>query len=77
MSSALADAVKVALDLPVHQRLALANFLLESTDPEPDPAIEAVWDEEIRERIRAIDEGRAIGVSHDEVMRQADELLNS
>jgi hypothetical protein len=77
MPSALADAVKVVLELPVHQQRALANFLLDSNEAEVDPAVEAVWDKEIQARIRAIDEGRAIGVSRAEVMRQADEILNS
>jgi hypothetical protein len=61
----------------VHQRLALANFLLETTDGEADPSVEAAWDTELQARIRAIDEGRAVGVPLEEVMRQADQLLDS
>ena len=43
--------------LPLRQRLALAESLLESADTAADPEAEAAWDAEIRDRIRAIDKG--------------------
>jgi len=36
-----------------------------------DPAIEAVWEEEIFARIQAIDNGSAVGVPYEEVLRAA------
>jgi putative addiction module component (TIGR02574 family) len=76
MPQAFEEILKGAMDLPRRQRLALAGFLLESFDEEEDSDVQAAWDDEIRARIRAIDEGRAVGVPLDEVMRQAEEILS-
>ena len=55
--------------------LALAEFLLESADAATDPEAEAAWDSEIRDRIRAIDEGRVTGIAYEDVMRVAEQRL--
>ena len=71
----LEQVTKEAMDLPPRQKLALAGFLLESTEAAADPEAEAAWDSEIRDRIRAIDEGRVAGVSYEDVMRSAEARL--
>ena len=63
------------MDLPPRQKLALAEFSLESADAAADPDAEAAWDAEIRDRIRAIDEGRVTGVAYADVMRAAESRL--
>ena len=75
MPATLEQVTKEAMDLPPRQKLALAEFLLESADAATDPEAETVWDSEIRDRIRAIDEGRVIGVPYEEVMRSAEARL--
>jgi hypothetical protein len=75
MSKALEEVTKEAMDLPLRQRLALASFLLESADAPSDPEAETAWDSEIRDRIRAIDEGRETGIAYDEVLREAQRRL--
>lgn len=75
MSASLAQITKEAMDLPPREKLALAEFLIESVDAAADPEAEAVWDSEIRDRIRAIDEGRVVGVSYEDVMRSAERRL--
>ena len=75
MPTALEKVTKEAMDLPPRQKLALAEFLLESADAAADPEAEAAWDSEIRERIRSIDEGRSAGVAYEEVMRAAEGRL--
>ncbi len=75
MPTALEQATKEAMDLPPRQRLALAEFLLESAEAAPDPEAEAAWDSEIGDRIRAIDEGRVTGVAYEDVMRAAEQRL--
>ena len=75
MPKALEEVTKEAMDLPPRQRLALAGFLLESADAAADPEAEAAWDSEIRDRIRAIDEGRVTGVAYEVVMRAAERRL--
>lgn len=76
MPKALDEIAKEAMDLPPRQRLALAEFLLESADAAADPEAEAGWESEIRDRIRAIDEGRVAGVAYEEVMREAENRLS-
>lgn len=71
MSKALDEVTKDAMELLPRQRLALAGVLLESADAAVDPEAEVAWDSEIRDRIRAIDEGRVTGVAYEDVMRAA------
>ena len=75
MPATLEQVTKEAMDLPPRQKLALAEFLLESAEAAADPEAEASWDSEIRDRIRAIDEGRVAGVPYEDVMRSAEERL--
>ena len=75
MPAVLDQITREALDLTPRQKLALAGFLLESADAATDPDAEAVWDSEICDRIQAVDEGRVIGVSYEEVMRSAEARL--
>ena len=75
MPATLEQLTKEAMDLPPRQKLALAEFLLESAEAAADPEAEAAWDSEIRDRIRAIDEGRVTGVSYADVMRSAEDRL--
>ena len=75
MPTALEKVTKDAMDLPPRQKLALAEFLIESAEAETDPEAEAAWDSELRDRIRAIDAGRVTGVSFDAVMQAAEQRL--
>ena len=75
MPKDLEEVTKEAMGLPPRQRLALASFLLESADAASDPDAEAAWDSEIRDRIRAIDEGNVTGIAYSDVMREAERRL--
>ena len=75
MPTTLEQITKDAMELAPRQKLALAEFLLESADAAPDPEAEAAWDSEIRDRIRAIDEGRVTGIAYEDVMREAEQRL--
>jgi putative addiction module component (TIGR02574 family) len=76
MPATLDQITKEAMDLPPHQKLALAGFLLESAAAAAaDPEAEAAWEAEIRDRIAAVEQGRAVGVSYEEVMRAAEARL--
>jgi len=75
MPKALEEVTKDALELAPRQRLALAEFLLASAEAAPDPEAEAAWDSEIRDRIRAIDEGRVTGIAYEQVVREAEKRL--
>ncbi len=75
MLTALEQVTKEAMDLPPRQKLALAEFLIESAEAAADPEAEAAWDSEIGDRIRAIDEGRITGVAYEDVRRAAENRL--
>lgn len=75
MSKGLEEITKEAMDLPPRQRLALAGLLLESADVAADPEADVAWDSEIRDRIKAIDEGRVTGIAYEEVKRAAERHL--
>jgi len=64
------ELTKEAAKLPLEQRLALARALL---DLEPFGTLaenEQSWEEEIRNRIKAVDEGRATGIAYDDLRRE-------
>lgn len=65
------------MNLSPQQKFALAELLLESAEEASDPDAEAPWDSEIRERIRAIDEGRVVGVLYEDVIRGAERRLRN
>jgi putative addiction module component (TIGR02574 family) len=70
MSAALEEIAEKALQLSPQDKLALANRLL-SHQLSDASEVEAAWDEEILARIEAIDNGTAIGVPFEEVIRAA------
>ena len=72
MSATLEDITEQALRLSRAEKLALANRLLSDEDQGADSIeIEAIWEKEILARIEAIDNGTAVGVPYDEVVRAA------
>lgn len=75
MQTSLERVTKDAMDLPPRQKLALAEFLLESADSATDPDVESAWESEIGDRIRAVDEGLEKGTTYLEVMREAESRL--
>ncbi len=75
MPQSLEEISKQAIHLPREQRLALASFLLSLDDAVQGADAEAAWEREIRARIEAIDSGSAVGISYEDVMRQAHDRL--
>ena len=75
MSTALEKVTREAIDLPRHQRLALARFLIEMDDPAADEDVEQAWDAEISERVRAVQEGRTQGIPYEQVLARVDRRL--
>jgi hypothetical protein len=75
MSTALEDVTREAIQLPRHQRLALARFLIELDAASDNDAVEAAWDAEIRERVLAVEQGRAEGIPYEKVLARVDQRL--
>jgi putative addiction module component (TIGR02574 family) len=69
-AAALESAV---LQLPVSERARFAALLL--TSLEEDSRLEAAWDREIAERVRAYEAGEMKTFSAEEVFRRSAELL--
>src|SRR3989442_15701147 len=64
MAAALEEITEKALKLSRQERLALATRLLSDEDNSDSSAIEAAWQEEILARVKAVDEGTAVGVPY-------------
>ena len=71
MSTALEEITERALSLSRQERLALANRLLSDDEDRGAHEIEAAWEEEILARIQAIDDGTAVGIPYEDVIRAA------
>lgn len=73
MSPTIENLTTELIRLPKHERLEIVRFLLfldsySIKKAEKTHNIDAVWDSEIAERVRAVDEGTATGLDFDEVM---------
>lgn len=67
MAISLEEITKEVVELPRRQRLALVRLLLDLDQPATTDDIEQAWDEEIRARVKAVDEGRANGILYEEI----------
>lgn len=70
MAASIEEITKEVVDLPRHQRLALVRLLLDLDQPGTSDEIESVWDEEIRARVKAVDEGRAVGIPYEQIKKE-------
>jgi putative addiction module component (TIGR02574 family) len=65
------------VSLPKEQRLALARALLDLEPAGSVAEVEQSWDEEIRARITAVDEGRVTGIAYDDLRREMNSRYGS
>lgn len=77
MAASIEEITKEVVDLPRHQRLTLVRLLLDLDQPGTNEEIDQVWDEEIRARVQAIDEGRATGIPYDQIKKEMSERFPS
>jgi putative addiction module component (TIGR02574 family) len=76
MATSIEEITKEIVDLPRHQRLALVRLLLDLDRPGTGEEIEAAWDEEIRARVKAVDESRVAGISYEQIKREMAERFS-
>jgi predicted GTPase len=69
MSNILKDITVKAVQLPRHQRLVLAGFLLDLDDADKSE-VDQEWEEEIKSRIQAFDAGLIESDSYEEIQRK-------
>lgn len=70
MAASIEKITKEIVELPRHQRLALVRLLLDQDRPGTSDEIENAWDEEIRARVRAVDEGRTVGIPYEQIKKE-------
>lgn len=70
MAARIEEITKEVVELPRHQRLALVRLLLDLDQPGSNTDIDNAWDEEIRARVKAVDEGRAVGIPYEQIKKQ-------
>jgi putative addiction module component (TIGR02574 family) len=70
MAASVEEITREVVELPRHQRLALVRLLLDLDQPGTSDEIESAWDEEIRARVKAVDEGRMVGIPYEEIKKE-------
>lgn len=53
----------------------MPGFLLDVGDSSDHPEVDEAWEQEIQDRIKAVDSGSVMGISYSDVMREADQRL--
>jgi len=79
MSPEVSDLLKRALVLPVEERAALANTLLDSLETTTESAsqsVEDAWDEEVARRIADLSAGKAVTVPWEQLHRELLAMVN-
>ncbi len=75
MSPEVSDLLKRALALPVDERAALANTLLDSLETQSQ-SVEEAWDEEVARRMEALKAGKAVTVPWEQLHRELLAMVN-
>lgn len=75
MSPEVSDLLKRALALPVDERAALANSLLDSLET-TNESVQEAWDKEVARRIEDLKAGKAVTVPWEELHRELLAIVN-
>jgi putative addiction module component (TIGR02574 family) len=70
MATPIEKITQEVVELSPHERLTLMRLLLELDQPSKGEDIEKAWDQEIRARVKAVDEGRVSGVPYDQIKQE-------
>jgi hypothetical protein len=70
MVAGIEKITKEILGLPRHQRSALLGLLLDLGRHGTSEEIESAWEDEIRARIKGVDEGRAVGIPYEQIKKE-------
>jgi putative addiction module component (TIGR02574 family) len=76
MSPEVSDLLKRALALPVDERAALANTLLDSLET-TSQSVQEAWDEEVARRMDDLKAGRAVTVPWQHLHRELLAMVNA
>jgi putative addiction module component (TIGR02574 family) len=70
MATSIEKITQEVVELSRHERLTLMRLLLDLDQPPKGEEIEKAWDQEIRARIKAVDEGRVTGIPYDQIKQE-------
>jgi putative addiction module component (TIGR02574 family) len=70
MAASIEEITKEVVGLPRHQRLALVRLLPDLDRPGASEEIDSAWDAEICARVKAVDEGRAVGIPYERIKKE-------
>ncbi len=74
MQRTIEDITTELIRLPKKDRLEIARFLLflDNRSSDSDDTADAAWEQEISDRVLAVNEGTATGIDYDEAMKKID-----
>jgi putative addiction module component (TIGR02574 family) len=75
MSPEVSDLLKRALELPVEERAALANTLLDSLGT-TEQSVQEAWEEEVARRMEDLKAGKAVTVPWEQLHRELLAMVN-
>jgi putative addiction module component (TIGR02574 family) len=70
MATSIEKITQEVVELSRHERLTLMRLLLDLDQPSKGAEIEKAWDQEIRARVKAVDEGRVSGIRYDKIKQE-------
>ena len=78
MKRNIEDLTTELIKLPKRERLEIVRFLLflDSRSLDSDD-IDSAWEKEITDRVRAVDEGTAIGIDYNQAMQEIEKRFTS
>ncbi len=71
------EITKELIILPKRERLEIVRFLLFLDSRSLDTDVESAWEEEIMDRVRAVDEGKATGIDYNKAMKEIEQRFIS
>jgi putative addiction module component (TIGR02574 family) len=70
MATPMEKITQEVVELSRRERLTLMRLLLDLDQPAKGDEIEKAWDQEIRARVKAVDEGRVSGIPYDQIQQE-------
>jgi putative addiction module component (TIGR02574 family) len=70
MATPIEKITQEVVELSRRERLTLVRLLLDLDQPPKGEEIEKAWDQEIRARVKAVDEGRVSGIPYDQIQQE-------
>jgi putative addiction module component (TIGR02574 family) len=70
MATSIEKITREVVELSPRERRTLMRLLLELDQPSKGDEIEKAWDQEIRARVKAVDDGRVSGIPYEQIKQE-------